>query len=161
MTQIQVAATDVATPVRARRLSPTVARYLSAFRTARGIIGLTILSILVLAALLAPVLFPAGYDHQGREALTSPTLAHPFGLDEFGRDNFARSIYGLRMDLSLIFLAVPLSMGIGMMLGSRERSRNDWVSPSSACSTSSSASPVCFWESASSPFSARAGYRCS
>lgn len=117
MTEIQVTTTEIAAPVRTRRLSPTVARYLSAFRTARGIIGLTILIVLVLAAVLAPVLFPAGYDNQGREALTGASVAHPFGLDEFGRDTFARSVYGLRMDLSLIFLAVPLSMGIGMMLG--------------------------------------------
>lgn len=98
-------------------LNPTAARYLSAFRTARGIIGLSILGVLVAAALLAPVLFPDGYDHQGDSALTGASAAHPFGLDEFGRDIFARSVYGLRIDLSLILLAVPLSMAVGMLLG--------------------------------------------
>jgi peptide/nickel transport system permease protein len=100
-----------------RRLSPTAARYLSAFGTPRGIVGLTLLSLLVLAAALAPVLFPGGYDVQGRESLTGMSAAHPFGQDEFGRDIFVRSIYGLRMDLSLILLAVPLSMTVGMLLG--------------------------------------------
>lgn len=104
-------------PVRARRLNPTIGRYLSAFRTVRGVIGLGLLSALVLGALLAPVLFPGGYDEQGRDALTGASAAHPFGLDEFGRDIFTRCVYGLRMDLSLIFLAVPLSMGVGMVLG--------------------------------------------
>ena len=117
MAEIQATPADFVAPVRTRRLNPTVARYLSAFRTARGVIGLTLLSVLVLAAVFAPVLFPDGYDSQGRDALTGVSAAHPFGQDEFGRDILARSVYGLRMDLSLIFLAVPLSMGIGMLLG--------------------------------------------
>jgi peptide/nickel transport system permease protein len=102
---------------RVRRLNPTTARYLSAFRTPRGIIGLTLLGILVLAAVLAPVLFPGGYDQQGSASLTGMSAAHPFGLDEFGRDILTRSVYGLRIDLSLIFAAVPLSMTLGMVLG--------------------------------------------
>ncbi|MBE1583680.1 ABC transporter permease [Nonomuraea angiospora] len=102
---------------RARRLNPTLARYLSAFRTPKGVIGLSILAVMSLAALLAPVLFPGGYDEQGREALTGISAAHVFGVDEFGRDIFVRSIYGLRIDLSLIFTAVPLSMAIGVLLG--------------------------------------------
>ncbi|MBB5782911.1 ABC transporter permease [Nonomuraea jabiensis] len=102
---------------RARRLNPTLARYLSAFRTPKGVIGLSILAVMSLAALLAPVLFPGGYDEQGREALTGISAGHIFGVDEFGRDIFVRSVYGLRIDLSLIFTAVPLSMAIGVLLG--------------------------------------------
>ncbi|MEU6785370.1 ABC transporter permease [Nonomuraea angiospora] len=102
---------------RARRLNPTLARYLSAFRTPKGVIGLSILAVMSLAALLAPVLFPGGYDEQGREALTGISAGHIFGVDEFGRDIFVRSIYGLRIDLSLIFTAVPLSMALGVLLG--------------------------------------------
>jgi peptide/nickel transport system permease protein len=100
-----------------RRLNPTLSRYLSAFRTPKGVIGSTILGLLVLAALLAPVLFPGGYDQQGREALTGMSWAHPFGVDEFGRDLFVRSVYGLRIDLSLILTAVPISMAVGTALG--------------------------------------------
>jgi peptide/nickel transport system permease protein len=108
---------DLAATAAPRRLSPTATRYLSAFSTPRGIVGLTLLTLLVFAAALAPVLFPGGYDVQGRESLTGMSASHPFGQDEFGRDIFARSIYGLRMDLSLILLAVPLSMTVGMLLG--------------------------------------------
>ncbi|MEV0384877.1 ABC transporter permease [Nonomuraea sp. NPDC050643] len=100
-----------------RRLNPTLARYLSAFRTPKGVIGSAILVIMTAAALLAPVLFPGGYDQQGREALTGISGAHIFGVDEFGRDIFVRSVYGLRIDLSLILTAVPLSMAIGTLLG--------------------------------------------
>jgi peptide/nickel transport system permease protein len=114
MTAIQ--AVDVAVPS-GRRLSPTLARYASAFRTPRGVIGLVFLGILVVPALLAPVLFPGGYDEQGRGQLAGMSGAHWFGVDEFGRDILARSVYGLRMDLSLIFLAVPVAMIVGMLLG--------------------------------------------
>lgn len=105
-------------PVAARRrLNPTLARYLSAFRTPRGVIGLSILVLMVLAALLAPVLFPGGYDQQGATTFAGPSAQHLFGTDEFGRDIFIRSVYGLRVDLSLILTAVPLSMAIGTLLG--------------------------------------------
>lgn len=100
-----------------RGLNPTLARYLSAFRTPRGIIGSSILLVLILAALLAPVLFPGGYNQQGPNAFARPSMRHIFGLDEFGRDIFVRSVYGLRIDLSLILSAVPLSMAIGTLLG--------------------------------------------
>ncbi|MFF7467757.1 ABC transporter permease subunit [Streptomyces sp. NPDC008092] len=100
-----------------RRLNPTLARYLSAFRTPRGVIGLAILVLMVLAALLAPVLFPGGFDQQGADTFAGPSAGHLFGTDEFGRDIFARSVYGLRVDLSLVLTAVPLSMAIGTLLG--------------------------------------------
>ncbi|MEV6703004.1 ABC transporter permease [Streptomyces sp. NPDC051453] len=100
-----------------RRLNPTLARYLSAFRTPKGIVGASVLLVLVLAALLAPVVFPGGYDQQGSTALTGPSAGHVFGLDEFGRDIFVRSVYGLRVDLSLILTAVPASAVLGTLLG--------------------------------------------
>ena len=100
-----------------RRLNPTLARYLAAFRTPQGVIGLSILVLLVLAALLAPVLFPGGFDQQGTSTFAGPSAGHLFGTDEFGRDIFVRSVYGLRVDLSLVLTAVPLSMAIGTLLG--------------------------------------------
>ena len=117
MTDVPLSAPGAAATATRRRLNPTLARYLSAFRTPRGVIGLSILGIMVLAALLAPVLFPGGYDQQGSNALTGPSAQHIFGVDEFGRDIFIRSVYGLRVDLSLILTAVPLSMAVGTLIG--------------------------------------------
>ena len=108
---------DLVLPARPRRLNPTLSRYLSAFRTPRGVVGAVILALIVAAALAAPLVFPGGYDEQSRTALTGMSAGHPFGVDEFGRDILVRSVYGLRTDLSLIFLAVPLSMAAGMLLG--------------------------------------------
>lgn len=104
---------------RQRRLTPnaTLRRYLAAFRTARGVIGLAIIVLLVALALLTPVLFPGGYDQQTADSLQGPSLAHPFGTDELGRDLLVRTLYGLRTDLSIIVVAVPLSMVLGTLLG--------------------------------------------
>ncbi|GAB3969798.1 ABC transporter permease [Actinoallomurus acanthiterrae] len=117
MADVQPASAAVAVPEARRRLNPTLARYLSAFRTPKGMTGLAILLVLGLAALLAPVLFPGGYDRQGRTSLTGMSADHIFGVDEYGRDIFVRSVYGLRIDLSLILTAVPLCMVIGTLLG--------------------------------------------
>lgn len=99
-----------------RRL-PTLRRYLGAFRTPKGIIGASIIVVLGLAALLAPVLFPAGPDAQSRDSLLGLSWEHPFGTDEFGRDLLTRSVFGLRIDLFIILTAVPISMVLGTLLG--------------------------------------------
>jgi len=96
---------------------PGLARYARALRSARGLIGLVTLATLVGAAVAAPLIFPGGYDEQSRGSLASATTGHPFGTDELGRDILTRAIYGLRVDLSLLFTAVPLSMVIGTVLG--------------------------------------------
>ncbi|MDH6626219.1 peptide/nickel transport system permease protein [Streptomyces sp. LBL] len=117
MTHVPLPASGAAPAATRRTLNPTLARYLSAFRTPKGIIGLSILAVMVLAALLAPVLFSGGFDQQGSDTFAGPSLGHLFGTDEFGRDIFVRSVYGLRVDLSLILSAVPLSMAVGTLLG--------------------------------------------
>jgi peptide/nickel transport system permease protein len=99
------------------RGSPSLRRYLGAFRTPKGVIGAAIVVVLGLAALLAPVIFPAGPDVQSRDALLGISWEHPFGTDEFGRDLLTRSIFGLRIDLLIILTAVPISMVLGTLLG--------------------------------------------
>ena len=107
-----------ATPARPRRItSPALRRYLQAFRTPKGAIGAALLIVLVAAALLAPTIFPAGYDVQTSGSLLAPSWAHPFGTDELGRDIFTRTIYGLRTDLSIVAVAVPLGLVVGTALG--------------------------------------------
>lgn len=107
-----------ATPARPRRItSPALRRYLQAFRTPKGAIGAALLIVLVAAALLAPAIFPAGYDVQTSGSLLAPSWAHPFGTDELGRDIFTRTIYGLRTDLSIVAVAVPLGLIVGTALG--------------------------------------------
>ncbi|MEV0408477.1 ABC transporter permease [Actinoallomurus sp. NPDC050550] len=91
-------------------------RYLAGVRRPRGAFALSLLAVLVLAALLIP-LFSNGYDQQSSDTFLSPSWGHPFGTDELGRDVFTRTLYGLRSDLVLLFIGVPVSMVLGTLLG--------------------------------------------
>jgi len=110
-------ATSGSAQYRRLRLSPSLARYAGAFRTTKGRVGAIGLGTLLLLALVTPVLFPQGYDHQTNDSLRGPSGAAWLGTDELGRDLFVRSLYGLGTDLSLVFLAVPLSMAVGTFIG--------------------------------------------
>ena len=100
-----------------RAINPALRRYLQAFSSPKGAIGAGLLIILISFALLAPVMFPGGFDEQSRNSLLAPSFANPFGTDELGRDLFTRTIYGLRTDLSIVAIAVPLGLVIGTTLG--------------------------------------------
>ncbi|MER7787018.1 ABC transporter permease [Streptomyces sp. NPDC097640] len=91
-------------------------RYLLAVRRPRGAVGVSLLGLLVLTALLVPA-FSAGYDQQSTTTFAPPSWPHPFGTDELGRDIFVRTLYGLRSDLVLLFVGVPIAMALGTLLG--------------------------------------------
>lgn len=80
----------------------------------RGLVGLVLLALLVLAAVLAPLLAPYPPNEQipGANLLT-PSPAHPLGTDHVNRDVLSRTLYGIRTDLVIVFVAVP----IGALLG--------------------------------------------
>lgn len=80
-------------------------------------VGLVIIVFFVIAAILAP-LYPVDPDAMNAsEMLQSPSLAHPFGTDNLGRDYLARCIYGGRISLLIGFLAMILSTVIGVAVG--------------------------------------------
>lgn len=110
--------TGTRTPGLAGRTTPVEGwrRYLVAVRRPRGMAGLVLLGLLVLAALLVPVL-SGGYDQQSAVTFASPSWRHLFGTDEFGRDIFVRTLYGLRSDLVLLFIGVPVAGVAGTLLG--------------------------------------------
>jgi peptide/nickel transport system permease protein len=81
--------------------------------------GLIIVLIAVLAALAGPLLSP--YDPAAQELarrLEAPSLAHPFGLDELGRDILARLMQGARISLLVGLAVVSVSSTVGMLFGS-------------------------------------------
>ena len=50
-------------------------------------------------------------------SLAAPSVQHPFGTDDVGRDYFIRVLYGGRVSLLIGFLAMVMSMSIGVALG--------------------------------------------
>ncbi|HEV2125999.1 MAG TPA: ABC transporter permease, partial [Chloroflexota bacterium] len=78
----------------------------------------TVVLLMVLMALLAPVISP--YDPvQTRpvEALQEPSLAHPLGTDQLGRDTLSRVIWGARVSLTVAVIAVSIALTGGVTLG--------------------------------------------
>jgi peptide/nickel transport system permease protein len=51
------------------------------------------------------------------DALQSPSLQHPFGTDQFGRDVLARFLVGARISLVLAVVSVLVGALIGLVLG--------------------------------------------
>nr|MDQ3397374.1 ABC transporter permease [Deinococcota bacterium] len=82
------------------------------------LLGGSIVAIMVLAALLAPYLTPFDpirLDIPRR--FQPPSLQHPFGTDQYGRDILTRVLYGARYDLVIAVFAVSLAAGVGTPLG--------------------------------------------
>lgn len=107
--------TTIAAPL--RRINEGLARYLRAMTQPKGLVGGGLLLLLVAAALLAPLLFPGGVDQQSRDSFLPPSLLHPFGTDELGRDIFVRCIYALQVSISLVIVAVPIAAIVGTLMG--------------------------------------------
>ena len=82
-------------------------------------VGFAIVLVAVMAALLGPPLSP--YDSAAQELprrLEGPSVAHPFGLDELGRDILSRILEGARISLLVGLAVVSVSSVVGMLLGS-------------------------------------------
>jgi dipeptide transport system permease protein len=86
-----------------------------------AILGLTVVGVLVFAAVAAPVLAPAGPDNQMRQAvLHAPTWLigpYPLGTDDVGRDVLSRLLYGARLSLAIGAMVVLLASVSGTLLG--------------------------------------------
>ena len=80
----------------------------------RGLVGLVLFAVIVVAGLLAPLLAPYAPNVQLQNAnLLTPSAAHLFGTDEVNRDVFSRVLYGIRIDLLIVFIGVPIGALIG------------------------------------------------
>jgi peptide/nickel transport system permease protein len=88
------------------------------YRTPSFVAGASILGVIVLLALLAPV--ASWHDPVQQDLLRilqGPSWTHPLGTDELGRDEWARLLYGARTDLRVAFLAVLFPFVIGTAVG--------------------------------------------
>jgi len=87
-------------------------------RNRTALIGLGIIGLLVLIAIFANVIVPYGYQDQDfMAAYQTPSAAHWFGADNYGRDLLSRCLYGARYSLLLGLLCVCASFLTGGLLG--------------------------------------------
>ncbi|MEC8646757.1 MAG: nickel transporter permease [Candidatus Latescibacterota bacterium] len=83
-----------------------------------AMIGGGILFLLLFVALCAPVLAPHDPMEQNLYArLQPPSLEHPLGTDDFGRDILSRMIYGSRISLRIGGASITAALLVGTLLG--------------------------------------------
>ncbi|MCK9861705.1 ABC transporter permease [Paenibacillus sp. ATY16] len=86
-------------------------------RSKMGIVAVAILVIFILGAIFA---FLSPKDPNALDALQRlkpPSSSHWFGTDDYGRDYFARALYGGRVSLMVGFSAMVLATTIGTIVG--------------------------------------------
>jgi peptide/nickel transport system permease protein len=82
------------------------------------ILGATIIGVIALLAIFAPLVAPFDPISQNLEVkLQPPSLDHPFGTDNFGRDILSRIIWGARIDLQMGIIGVFFPFLIGTTVG--------------------------------------------
>ena len=80
--------------------------------------GLIFLAIMFVIAVIGPFLLPYGYAEQNYDAVTQgPSLAHPMGTDQLGRDLLARMVFGARISLTVGLAVQGVILIIGVPLG--------------------------------------------
>jgi len=83
-----------------------------------AVIGGAVVLLVVLMALLAPILaINDPNETDPYNPLIAPSLNHPFGTDNLGRDVLSRVIYGARVSVKVSLSVVVIAIVIGVPLG--------------------------------------------
>lgn len=87
-------------------------------RNRTALVGLVIIFIMLILAVFANLIAPYEYQVQiAADAYQTPSTAHLFGTDTFGRDLFSRCVYGARYSLVLALCCVVAAFLTGGLLG--------------------------------------------
>ncbi len=83
-----------------------------------AMVGLVTLSFMVLAVLIGPYVWsqPTN-DIDFARGLQGPSLTHPFGTDDLGRDMLARALIGGRVSIAVGLSAVVIAITLGTTIG--------------------------------------------
>jgi len=85
--------------------------------TPGALIGLAIVSIILLAAIFAPLIASDPLAQDLSQQALAPSAHHFFGTDKLGRDIFSRVVYGSRISIRIGFVAVGLAITLGTAIG--------------------------------------------
>ncbi|MDA0366286.1 MAG: ABC transporter permease [Chloroflexi bacterium] len=120
MTAEQATALATERPPRARPRRP---RWL----TAPVLIGLSVLLFWLLVAITIPVWAPADPLEPVADRLAAPTLGHPLGTDNLGRDVLSRTLYGARTALPVATMVIAGALVVGCVIGAISGFAGGWV----------------------------------
>ncbi|MDZ4093302.1 MAG: ABC transporter permease [Paracoccaceae bacterium] len=95
------------------------------FKTHRGaLVGFCVLALLLVAVVLGPLIWrldPAFIEPDAVKMIRSrnqgPSMLHPFGTDQLGRDMLARMISGGKVSIAVGMVAMVISVTLGTFIG--------------------------------------------
>jgi len=92
-------------------------------RNPGALVGFAFVSVFVVLAIFAPLVAPFDPRRQNLSLITNgccpgPSAQHLLGVDQLGRDELSRIIFGARFSLLIGVVAVSVGLSTGMLLGS-------------------------------------------
>ncbi len=101
-------------------------------RNPAAIVGFVFVGVFVVIGVFAPWLAPHSPLDQDLGLVANgccpgPSAGHWFGVDELGRDEFSRVLYGARSSLVIGVVAVAVALSAGLVLGSIAGYLGGWV----------------------------------
>jgi peptide/nickel transport system permease protein len=97
-------------------------------RNPMAVAGLTMVVLLVIVALLAPLLAPGSpFEQDLARRLQPPSAQNWLGTDELGRDIYTRVIHGSRVTLYMVVLVAIIVAPIGLLVGTVSGYLGGWV----------------------------------
>lgn len=93
-----------------------------------AVVGLIILATIAVASFIGPLVSP--YSATATDVLNRlkpPTLAHPMGTDELGRDLLTRILVGGRLSILVGLAATAVAVTIGVTVGTIAGYAGGWV----------------------------------
>ena len=113
------------------RLSNAYQNWYRFSRNPTAVIGALIVLLCIACAILAPVITPYP-EHVGavvnfRARHQPPSLEHWFGTDNVGRDLFTRTVFGMRISLTLALVVLGTAVPVGTLLGLLAGYFGGWV----------------------------------
>jgi peptide/nickel transport system permease protein len=101
-------------------------------RNPSAVVGAVLVGIFVFIALFAPLLAP--YDPRAQDlslivhgCCPGPSWEHLLGVDDLGRDELSRILYGARLSLLIGIVSVTVGLSLGIVLGSIAGFFGGWV----------------------------------
>jgi peptide/nickel transport system permease protein len=92
-------------------------------RNPGALVGFALVGFFIACALLAPVLAPedpvvGDLSRLAGSCCPGPSADHWFGIDQQGRDELSRILYGARYSLLIGIISVAVGLSVGIVLGS-------------------------------------------
>lgn len=98
------------------------------FRRHRAaVLSIGVLCLVILSALLAPLSPYSPTEQNPANDFQPPSLAHPFGTDDLGRDVLTRTLYGGRISITVGLTATVASLLLGVIVGALSGYFGGWT----------------------------------